>query len=158
MNEAPADLKSNLRRAWSLFDEEKIASSERPMEFKSALFALCFFHSLVLGRRKFGQQGWSRKYSFNTGDLTICADIASSYIGSHSQVPWEDMRYIFGEIMYGGHITDFWDRRTNRTYLSVLLNPAVLRGTYESQANARSNVVVIVFCWFHFQIINCCSL
>ena len=38
------------------------------------------------------------------------------------------MRYIFGEIMYGGHITDFWDRRTNNTYLSVLLNPSILRG------------------------------
>jgi dynein heavy chain len=47
---------------------------------------------------------------------------------SHAQVPWEDMRYIFGEIMYGGHITDFWDRRTNNTYLSVLLNPSILRG------------------------------
>ena len=86
MNEAPADLKSNLRRAWSLFDEDRIASNERPMEYKSTLFALSFFHALVLGRRKFGQQGWSRKYSFNTGDLTICADIAASYIGSHAQV------------------------------------------------------------------------
>jgi Dynein heavy chain AAA lid domain len=28
-------------------------------------------------------------------------------------------RYICGEIMYGGHITDAWDRRTNNTYLQV---------------------------------------
>merc|ERR1712166_378461 len=125
MNEAPADLKSNLRRAWSLFDEEKIASSERPMEFKSALFALCFFHSLILGRRKFGQQGWSRKYSFNTGDLSICADVCFSYIANNDTIPWDDMRYIFGEIMYGGHITDPWDRRTNSTYLQVLLQPHI---------------------------------
>ncbi len=128
MNEAPADLKSNLRRAWSTFDETIINSSEKPSEFKACLFALSFFHAIVLGRRKFGQQGWSRKYSFNTGDLTICADICSQYINSHLEVPWEDMRYIFGEIMYGGHITDFWDRRTNRTYLRVLLNPALLSG------------------------------
>lgn len=128
MNEAPADLKSNLRRAWSTFDETLINSSEKPSEFKACLFALSFFHAIVLGRRKFGQQGWSQKYSFNTGDLTICADICSQYINSHAQVPWEDMRYIFGEIMYGGHITDFWDRRTNRTYLRVLLNPALLSG------------------------------
>ena len=37
-------------------------------------------------------------------------------------VPWQDLRYIFGEIMYGGHITDFFDRRTNNTYLSVIFN------------------------------------
>ena len=33
------------------------------------------------------------------------------------QVPWTDLRYLFGEIMYGGHITDDWDRRLCRTYL-----------------------------------------
>lgn len=36
-------------------------------------------------------------------------------------------RYIFGEIMYGGHITDFFDRRTNNTYLSVIFNESLLR-------------------------------
>jgi dynein heavy chain len=30
--------------------------------------------------------------------------------------------------MYGGHITDDWDRRTNRTYLEVLIKPAILTG------------------------------
>lgn len=30
--------------------------------------------------------------------------------------------------MYGGHITDFWDRRTNNTYLKVLIKPEILDG------------------------------
>merc|ERR1711862_761309 len=46
-----------------------------------------------------------------------------------SDVPWPDLRYIFGEIMYGGHITDFWDRRVNNTYLAVLVTPELLSGT-----------------------------
>jgi dynein heavy chain len=76
----------------------------------------------VLGRRRFGQQGWSRKYSFNTGDLTICANVLQAYIEANPVVPWDDIRYIFGEIMYGGHITDAWDRRTCNSYLAVLVN------------------------------------
>jgi dynein heavy chain len=36
-------------------------------------------------------------------------------------VPYADLQYLFGEIMYGGHITDNWDRRTNNTYLLVLI-------------------------------------
>ncbi len=30
--------------------------------------------------------------------------------------------------MYGGHITDAWDRRTNNSYLSVFLKPEILKG------------------------------
>ena len=70
-NEAPADVKSNFRRAWANFSQEKIDASPKPTEFKACLFTICFFHSLILGRRKFGQQGWSRKYSFNTGDIKL---------------------------------------------------------------------------------------
>lgn len=28
--------------------------------------------------------------------------------------------------MYGGHITDDWDRRTNNTYLEVLIRPEIM--------------------------------
>jgi len=28
--------------------------------------------------------------------------------------------------MYGGHITDAWDRRTNKTYLDVLIKKDIL--------------------------------
>jgi dynein heavy chain len=105
-------------------------SDKKPTEFKSCLFALCFFHSLMLGRKKFGTQGWSRVYNFNDGDLTICADVLFNYLSKYDQVPWDDLRYIFGEIMYGGHITDDWDRRTNRTYLKVLIRAELLQQNF----------------------------
>lgn len=44
------------------------------------------------------------------------------------QVPWDDLRYLFGEIMYGGHITDDWDRRLCRTYLAEYIRPEMLEG------------------------------
>ena len=43
------------------------------------------------------------------------------------QVPWTDLRYLFGEIMYGGHITDDWDRRLCRTYLGEYMKPEQVR-------------------------------
>merc|ERR1712060_790271 len=92
-NQAPQDLKSNLRRAMSKFDEAYYdkAKEHKYNEFKALIFGLVMFHSLICGRRKFGSQGWSKFYV----------------------VPYQDLRYIYGEIMYGGHITDDWDRRTN---------------------------------------------
>lgn len=129
-NEAPKDLKSNIRRAFSKFDESHFtkAQSHKFPEFKALLFGLCMFHSLILGRIKFGSQGWSRKYNFNDGDLRICGDILHNYLTNYDEVPYADLQYLFGEIMYGGHITDDWDRRTNRTYLEVLIKPAILTG------------------------------
>lgn len=92
-------------------------------EFKSILFALVYFHAVVSERRKFGPQGWNRLYPFNTGDLTISAMVLYNYLEANTKVPWEDLRYLFGEIMYGGHITDDWDRRLVKTYLEVYLHP-----------------------------------
>lgn len=42
------------------------------------------------------------------------------------QVPWEDLCYLFGEIMYGGHITDDWDRRLCKTYLQEVMHPKMV--------------------------------
>jgi len=129
-DEAPTDLKSNLRRAYSKFSQESIDACLKPREFKATLFALCFFHALISGRIKFGAQGWSRKYPFNDGDLTICGQVLNNYLNNAEKlgtdVPWPDLRYIFGDIMYGGHITDFWDRRVNNTYLITLVTPELL--------------------------------
>ena len=127
-NEAPADIKSNIARGWDNFSHDRIEGCTKTDDFKACLFALCWFHSVVLGRRRFGQQGWSRKYSFNTGDLTICANVLETYLEANPVIPWDDLRYIFGEIMYGGHITDAWDRRTNNSYLAELVNEKLFTG------------------------------
>lgn len=59
----------------------------------------------------------------HTGDLTISVNVLYNYLEANSKVPWEDLRYLFGEIMYGGHITDDWDRVLCRTYLEEFLHP-----------------------------------
>eukprot|EP00002_Diphylleia_rotans_P022035 TRINITY_DN430_c0_g2_i1.p1 TRINITY_DN430_c0_g2~~TRINITY_DN430_c0_g2_i1.p1 ORF type:complete len:4080 (+),score=854.57 TRINITY_DN430_c0_g2_i1:199-12438(+) len=127
VNEHPQHLRANLRRALFNFDEDFMTSlpSEKEDVLRTMLFALCFFHSSVLGRRKFGWQGWSRIYHFNFGDLSICGNILINYLGNSATIPWADIRYMIGEIMYGGHITDKWDRRTCSTYLTVLLTPGL---------------------------------
>jgi len=47
--------------------------------------------------------------------------------GSSSvKIPWDDLRYIFGEIMYGGHIVDDWDRKMCATYLAYFMKDDIL--------------------------------
>ncbi|XP_062853793.1 dynein axonemal heavy chain 11 isoform X2 [Trichomycterus rosablanca] len=122
-NESPTGMLANLHAALDNFDQDILDQCSREQEFKTILFSLCYFHACVAERRKFGPQGWNRKYPFNTGDLTISVNVLFNYLEANSQVPWEDLRYLFGEIMYGGHITDDWDRRLCRTYLEEYMQP-----------------------------------
>ena len=59
--------------------------------------------------------------------------ILHNYLENNVDTPWADVRYLFGEVMYGGHITDPWDRRITSCYLDVLLNPDLLdeKSSYE---------------------------
>jgi dynein heavy chain len=113
------------------FDQEALEQCSREAEFKTLLFTLCYFHAVVTERRHFGAQGWNRTYPFSAGDLTISVNVLLNYIessGNSGRVPWEDLRYLLGEIMYGGHVTDDWDRRLTRAYLEELLQPDLLDG------------------------------
>lgn len=125
-NEPPQGLLANLRRSFALFNREEF--DERDSKIKSILFALCHFHSLMLERKKFGPLGYNMKYPFSNGDLRDSASVLYNYLeGSTAvKIPWEDLRYIFGEIMYGGHIVDDWDRRMCEKYLSYFMQDEIL--------------------------------
>ena len=125
-NEPPAGLKANLLRAFTFFIREEF--EEKDTKVKTILFSLCYFHAVVAERRKFGPQGWNRSYPFNTGDLIISMNVLYNYLEANNRVPWEDLRYLFGEIMYGGHITDDWDRRLCKVYLETYMHPDQLDG------------------------------
>lgn len=122
-NEPPTGMMANLHKAFDNFNEDTLEMSSKETEFKAILFALCYFHAVVAERRRFGPQGWNRVYPFNVGDLTISVYVLYNYLEVNARVPWEDLRYLFGEIMYGGHITDDWDRKLCRTFLQEYMDP-----------------------------------
>ncbi|KAK4884537.1 hypothetical protein RN001_000808 [Aquatica leii] len=127
-NEPPTGMFANLHKALDNFTQETLEMCTKESEFKAILFALCYFHAVVAERRKFGPQGWNRNYPFNFGDLTISVNVLYNYLEGNSKIPWDDLRYLFGEIMYGGHITDDWDRRLCRTFLLEFMQSELLDG------------------------------
>lgn len=40
-----------------------------------------------------------------------------AYQNNEEELPWETLRYLIGEAMYGGRVTDDFDRRVLNTYL-----------------------------------------
>jgi dynein heavy chain, axonemal len=79
-------MKSNMRRAFAAFTQEMC---ERPSTdikrsaFRAILFGLCFYHSLLLGRKKFG-------VGIGTGSgsgLGFCRGYRCAQAGGLSAVP-----------------------------------------------------------------------
>jgi len=136
-NEPPQGMHPNLKRAFTNFTDEMVDSCAKQAEFKSIIFALCYFHAAMLERKKFGVGnlpnstsgiGWNMNYPFNTGDLLCCGQCAVNYLENNNKVPWDDLKYIFGEIMYGGHIVEDWDRRLAFAYLDKYMVEELLEG------------------------------
>lgn len=130
-NEPPTGMQANIHRALDNFRQETIEKCSKDAEFRAITFALCYFHAVVLERRKFGTQGWNKGYPFSTGDLMISNDVLFNYLETFVKVPWTDLRYMFGEIMYGGHISDDWDRRLCSSYLDVYIREEMLESGFE---------------------------
>lgn len=121
-NEPPAGLKANMKRAWTYFSKDEI--EEKDPKTKSILFALCFFHSTLIERRRFGPKGWNMLYPFSTGDLRDSYLVMNRYMENNpgGKVPFADLIYIFGDIMYGGHIVNDLDRRLCTNYLQNIMH------------------------------------
>jgi len=120
-------MKPNLKRAFTFFDKADIEDKE--VKVKTILFGLCFFHSVMLERRKFGPKGWNMRYPFSMGDLRDSAIVLNNYMESNAasgKIPWDDLKYIFGEIMYGGHIVDNKDRILCAAYLDNIMKQDLL--------------------------------
>lgn len=145
-NEPPTGMLPNLHKALDNFNQETFEMCSKEAEFKAILFSLCYFHASVQERSKFGAQGWNRLYPFNVGDLTISVNVLYNYLEANNKIPWEDLRYLLGEIMYGGHITDDWDRRLCRTYLEVYMNPDLVLVKICTK-KIQSNYIDLNFRW-----------
>ncbi|KAI0982004.1 hypothetical protein GJ496_010034, partial [Pomphorhynchus laevis] len=125
-NEPPTGMSANLHKALDNITQEQLDSSNKEFEYRTIMFALCYFHATITQRIKFGAIGWNRSYPFGSGDLSICSTILLNYLEVNNKVPWPDLRYLFGEIMYGGHITDDWDRRSCKCYLDTYLTQQLI--------------------------------
>lgn len=125
-NEPPTGLKANLKRAWCFFPKDYIDDSDS--KTRSILFGLCHFHSIMMERKKFGPLGFNMKYPFSIGDLRDSATCLQNYMDNTGggKIPWQDLKYIFGEIMYGGHIVNDFDRLLANEYLNFFMKDDLL--------------------------------
>ncbi|XP_067862341.1 dynein axonemal heavy chain 10 [Heptranchias perlo] len=125
VTEPPNGLKLNMRATYFKISHETL--SECPhIAFKSLVYVLAFFHAVVQERRKYGKIGWNVSYDFNESDFLVCMEILNTYLTkaheqSDTKIPWGSLKYLIGEVMYGGRCIDSFDRRILTTYMDEFL-------------------------------------
>jgi dynein heavy chain, axonemal len=122
VTEPPDGLKQNMRALFSKISDE--ALKDCPHEaFSPIVYVLTFSHAVVQDRKKYGKIGWNVSYDFNESDFRISMRLLSMYLSKaikekDEAIPWSSLKYLIGEAMYGGRVTDDYDRRILSTYLN----------------------------------------
>ncbi|XP_070178052.1 dynein axonemal heavy chain 6-like [Littorina saxatilis] len=129
-NEPPKGLRANLRRAFAEITPTFFEDNVLGVDWRRIVFGICFFHAIILERKKFGPLGWNIKYEFSDSDRE-CALLNLQMFCSDGEIPWDTLIYITGEITYGGRVTDFLDQRCLRTVLKTFFNPRTLDPGYK---------------------------
>ena len=121
VTEPPDGLKLNMRATYSRIDNSMLEECPH-WAFRPCLYVLAFLHAVVLERRKYGKIGWNVNYDFNESDFNISRRLLSLYLQKSYEdndefLPWGSLKYLIGDAMYGGRVSDDMDRRILKTYL-----------------------------------------
>ena len=124
--ESPEGVKSNLinllksqQKQWS-YDYTSMKQKGKEYVFTKLFIGLMHFHSILLERKNYGPIGWNIQYNFNEADFLISKNILKSNLEKKSNidVPFKAITYLTSDCIYGGRVTDDWDRRTLTAILS----------------------------------------
>lgn len=97
--------------------------------WRQLVFSLCFLHSIVQERRKFGPLGSAIPYEYGQGDLQA----SNLFLERHMYgglLSWSTIQYMVAEVQYGGKITDNMDRRLFGTYAAHFMAAKVLEPNF----------------------------
>jgi len=133
-DEPPAGVKAGLRKSFNWLNQDMVEAVSRE-EWKFMLYSVCFMHTIVQERRKFGPLGFCIPYEFNQQDL----EASVTYMRNHMQdvelkkgaISWPAVSYMVCQAQYGGRITDDFDRICFNTYGDAWLSPKMFDPAFE---------------------------
>ena len=129
-NEPPQGLRAGLLRSYTVMVDQDRLDRVETSQWRQLVWCLCFTHSIVQERRKFGALGWCIPYEYNAGDLNSCLMFLEKHLYSGA-LSWPTLQYIVAEAQYGGKITDDMDRILFKQYAENWIQPAALGGGFK---------------------------
>lgn len=125
-NEPPRGLKANMRRTFNDLGPERYEECTKSREYKKLVFALAYYHSAILERRKYGAIGWNIPYQWMNSDFDISEKQLMMYLNEQPEVPYQALNYLVAQVNYGGRVTDDKDVRCMNAMLKKYFTPDVM--------------------------------
>jgi len=135
--EPPKGLRANLKSNYVKMKDEDVWCTDKPDAMSKLLFGLCFFHAVVVERRKFGPLGWNIPYTFNETDLDITKAQLKTYVGDFDEIPYQVMCQLASVVNYGGRITDDKDMRTADIIVFDFMTADILESGYKFSPSGK---------------------
>ncbi|KAI9501195.1 dynein heavy chain [Coemansia spiralis] len=137
----PAVPASLLRRARTLIFEpapgiranllESLTSAgdrqSKPIERTRLHFLLAWLHSVIIERLRYAPLGWTSKYEFSEADFACALATVDCWIDRAAQgkgnvdparIPWDAIRTLLTESVYGGRIDNEFDQHVLETFVN----------------------------------------
>uniref|UniRef100_A0A5K3F2S1 AAA_lid_1 domain-containing protein n=1 Tax=Mesocestoides corti TaxID=53468 RepID=A0A5K3F2S1_MESCO len=117
--EPPSGLRQNIQASLNKLDDTQFIASAHP-KYRSIMFVLVFLHAILQERRRYDKLGWNVSYDFADSDLNVSLLILQKSLNETSEgdpIKWSSLKYLIGEVMYGGRTIDSYDRRVLTTYM-----------------------------------------
>ncbi|CAM9106263.1 unnamed protein product [Ectocarpus fasciculatus] len=128
--EAPSGVRANVLRFLREVPKERIA--KRPVERSRLYVLLAWLQAVVQERLRYVPLGWSKRYEFSEADATCALQAIDSWVDgaahgaqhiSPEKVPWEALRALLGQSVYGGRVDSVFDQQLLEGFVASLFQP-----------------------------------
>ena len=145
-SEPPRGIQPNVTLLLHTLDPESWEDCPKVRPWKKLLFSIALFHATIQERKRYGALGFNKTYEWNTSDFSIAVKMLRSYITQAETVPWDALRQMIGDVVYGGRVTDDWDRRCMNAILDKFLcEDALNDDIYFDSSNLYPTIPVCSF-------------
>lgn len=108
------------------------------------LFILSWYHTLVLERMKYVPFTFAKQHDLNDLDFYTAAKTVAKILDGQKVVPWAEITYLVGEIIYGGKISNTKDAEYCKALATKLFSEKTEQEGFNLVENDETNRAGIV--------------
>jgi dynein heavy chain len=120
-SEPPRGIQPNVMLLLNTLSPDQWEKCGKIRPWKKLLFSIALFQATIQERKRYGALGFNKTYEWNTSDFSIAVKMLHTYLSQNEFTPWDALRQMIGDVVYGGRVTDDWDRRCMNAVLDRFL-------------------------------------